>query len=178
MPIEKKDLGQPERLSLDEFSRQKGQGNFVTVVSDIDKGSLLEVIDSHQSDKIIETLNQQPLEIRENVKEVSVDMWGGFPKVIKEVFPAALIVIDRFHVMKLVNKALNKIRLLLEFKSLKNRYLLMKNSENLTEDEKTSKVVSFGSMYFRGNGSNFRKTQPGDLLLLYSKNNQRSHGRY
>jgi transposase len=61
---------------LDEFSRQKGQGNFVTVVSDIDKGSLLEV------------------------------------KVIKEVFPNALIVIDRFHVMKLVNKALNKIRLL------------------------------------------------------------------
>jgi transposase len=72
----KKDWGLPERLSLDEFSRQKGQGNFVTVVSDIDKGSLLEV------------------------------------KVIKEVFPNALIVIDRFHVMKLVNKALNKIRLL------------------------------------------------------------------
>jgi transposase len=36
----KKDWGRPERLSLDEFSRQKGQGNFVTVVSDIDKGSL------------------------------------------------------------------------------------------------------------------------------------------
>ena len=38
---EKKDWGLPERLSLDEFSRKKGQGNFVTVVSDIDKGSLI-----------------------------------------------------------------------------------------------------------------------------------------
>jgi transposase len=137
LPAKKKDWGQPERLSLDEFSRQKGQGNFVTVVSDIDKGSLLEVIDSHQSDEIIEVLNQQPLEVRENVKEVSVDMWGGFPKVIKDVFPQALIVIDRFHVMKLVNKSLNKIRLLLELKGLKNRCLLMKNSADLTPEEKS-----------------------------------------
>ncbi|MGK7876262.1 MAG: transposase [Xenococcaceae cyanobacterium] len=30
------------------------------------------------------------------------------------IFPNALIVIDRFHVMKLLNKALNKIRLELE----------------------------------------------------------------
>ena len=73
-----------------------------------------EVINSHKSDEIIAALKSQPQATRENVKEVSVDMWGGFQKVIKEVFPNALIVIDRFHVMKLVNKFLNKIRLLLD----------------------------------------------------------------
>ena len=125
----------PERLSLDEFSKEKGKSKFVTVVSDIDKSSLLEVINSHKSDEIIEALKSQPEAVRENVKEVSVDMWGGFQKVIKEVFPNALIVIDRFHVMKLVNKSLNKIRLLLELKGLKNRCLLMKNSSDLTEEE-------------------------------------------
>jgi transposase len=108
----------------------------VTVVSDIDKGSLLEVIDSHKSEEIIEVLKQQPLSMREQVREVSVDMWGGFPKVIKEVFPNALIVIDRFHVMKLVNKALNKMRLNLELKGLKNRCLLLKNEADLTDSEK------------------------------------------
>ena len=36
---------------------------------------------------------------------VCVDMWGGFPKVIREVFPNAKIVIDRFHVQKLINQA-------------------------------------------------------------------------
>ncbi|WP_147696152.1 transposase, partial [Vogesella mureinivorans] len=97
---------------------------------------LLEVVDSHKSEEIIEVLKQQPQAIRENVKEVSVDMWGGFPKVIKEVFPNALIVIDRFHVMKLVNKALNKMRLNLELKGLKNRCLLLKNQVDLTESEK------------------------------------------
>ena len=49
-------------------------------------------------------------------------MWGGFQKVIKEVFPNALTVIDRFHVMKLVNHSLNQIRLILALKGLKNRY--------------------------------------------------------
>jgi transposase len=97
---------------------------------------LLEVIDSHKTDEIIEVLKQQPQSIREQVQEVSVDMWGGFPKVIKEVFPNALIVIDRFHIMKLVNKALNKIRLLLDLKGLKNRCLLLKNGTDLTQEEK------------------------------------------
>ncbi len=126
----------PTRLSLDEFSKEKGKRKFVTVVSDIDRGSLLEVIDSHKSEEIIEVLKAQPEAIRENVKEVSVDMWGGFQKVIKEIFPKALIVIDRFHVMQLVNKALNKIRLLLDLKGLKNRCLLLKNGTDLTEVEK------------------------------------------
>jgi transposase len=132
----KKDWSMPERLALDEFSREKGKRKFVTVVSDLDKSSLLEVIDSHKSEEIIEVLKAKSQEARENVKEVSVDMWGGFQKVIKEVFPNALIVIDRFHVMKLVNKAVNKIRLLLELKGLKNRCLILKNGEDLTEEEK------------------------------------------
>ena len=70
---------------------------------------MIEVIDSHEQEEIIETLKQQPLEVREKVEEVSVDMWGGFPKVVEEVFPNAVVVIDRFHVMKLVNEELNKI---------------------------------------------------------------------
>ena len=81
------------------------------MISDLDKSSLLEVIDSHKSEEIIEALKKQRLKLRENVKEVSVDIWGGFQKVIKAVFPNALIRIDRFQVMKSVNKALNKLRL-------------------------------------------------------------------
>ena len=56
LAAEKKDWGDPERLSLDEFSRLKGQRKFVTVVSDIDRGALIEAIDSHQSEEIIKVL--------------------------------------------------------------------------------------------------------------------------
>jgi transposase len=123
-------------LSLDEFARRKGQGKFATILTDLDKSSLLEVIDSHKSDDIIDILKQQPLAMREGVEEVCVDMWGGFPKVIREVFPNAETVVDRFHVQKLVNKALNKIRLALNLKGLENRYLLMSNQPNLASEDK------------------------------------------
>ncbi len=120
-------------MSLDEFSRRKGKGRFATVLVDLDKSSLLEVIDSHKSDDIITVLKQQPESVRDSVKEVCVDMWGGFPKVIKKVFPNAAIIIDRFHVMKLVNKSLNKLRLDLELKGLKNRCLFLNNNQSLSE---------------------------------------------
>lgn len=75
--------------------------------------------------------------MRASVEEVCVDMWGGFPKVIKAVFPNASIVTDRFHVMKLVNKSLNRIRLKLGFTGLKNKTLLMKNYQDLNDAEKS-----------------------------------------
>ena len=83
----------PKRLNLDEFSRRKGQRNLATLVTDLDKSSLLEVIDFHKSDDIITVFKQQPQSMREQVEEVSVNMWGGFPKVIKSVFPNAKVVI-------------------------------------------------------------------------------------
>jgi len=132
----KKDWGEVQRLSMDEVSKRKGSRDFVTVVSDIDQGCLLEVIDSHKHQDIIEVLLQQPLEVRESVTEVSVDMWAGFPKVIQEVFPNAVVVIDRFHVMKLVLETLNKIRRLVGVTVKGSKYILMKNHQDLTEFDK------------------------------------------
>ena len=105
----------------------------------------MEVIDSHKSEDIITVLKQQPSAMREGVEEVCVDMWGGFPKVIREVFPNAKIVIDRFHVQKLINRALNKIRLVLKLKGLKNRYLLMSNQSNLTDENREALEVVLSS---------------------------------
>lgn len=62
----------------------------MTVIADIEAGKLIEVIDSHRQQEIIETLIQQRLEVREQVEEVRVDMWGGFPQVVQAVFPNAV----------------------------------------------------------------------------------------
>jgi transposase len=122
-------------LSIDEISKRKGHKDFVTVVCDIDRADLVEVIDSHKQDQIVEVLERQPLEIRKQVKEVSVDMWGGFPKVIEKVFPNAVVVIDRFHVMKTVNSNLNTIRKQSEIKVKNNKFVLLKNGIDLNDEE-------------------------------------------
>lgn len=108
----------------------------MTVVSDIDRGKLLEVMDTHQQKDIIETLKQQPLELRKQVEEVSVDMWGGFPKVVKEVFPNAKLVFDRFHIMKPVNEELNQVRKLTGMTVIGSKFILLKNGVNLIESER------------------------------------------
>ena len=58
-------------------------------------------------------------------------MWGGFPKVIKKVFPNAKIIIDRFHVMKVVNKDLNKLRRAAGITDRQSKSLLLSNRINL-----------------------------------------------
>lgn len=123
-------------MSIDEISRRKGHRDFATVVCDIDQSILLEVIDSHRQDDIIEVLKQQPIEVREQVEEVSVDMWGGFPKVVQAVFPNAKLVFDRFHVMQPVNKELNKIRKQTKMTVKGSKFILLKNNDDLNEEEK------------------------------------------
>jgi hypothetical protein len=54
-----------------------------------------------------------------------------FPCVIKEVFPNAAIVIDRFHVMMQVNKDFKKLCKKVGIKIKDGQYLLLKNSEDL-----------------------------------------------
>lgn len=129
------------KISIDEFSHRKGQGNFATVVCNLETAELIEVIDSHQQDEIIKTLMEWPLEVREAIQEVSVDMWGGFTKVIQTVFPKARIIYDRFHVMKILNKELNEIRkqcnpALKNLKIKSIRSLILKNGADLSDEEK------------------------------------------
>ena len=55
-----------------------GHKDFKTVVSDIEGHQLLEVINSHKQNEIIEVLMEQELEVRQLVQEVSIDMQGYF----------------------------------------------------------------------------------------------------
>ena len=52
-----------KRVSIDEISMRKGKGCFVTVVSDIEGGNLIEMIDSHRQQDIVEVLMRQPLKV-------------------------------------------------------------------------------------------------------------------
>ena len=135
IPVEKNFWESVKRVSIDEISMRKGKGSFVTVVSDIEGGNLIEMIDSHRQQDIVEVLMRQPFKVREQVEEVSVDMWGGFPKVREQVFPNAKLVIDRFHVMKAVNKDVNKLRREIGITDRGSKYLLLSNRINLDYEQ-------------------------------------------
>ena len=57
--------------------------------------------------------------------------------MVEEVFPNAEIVFDRFHVMKPVNEELNLIRKQVKVTEKGSKFILLKNGEDLTEEEQT-----------------------------------------
>jgi transposase len=95
----------------------------------------LEGIDSHKQADIIAVLSQPALATRSQVEEVSIDMWGGFVKVVKTVFPNAKIVDDRFHIMQPVTQELNKVRQQVGVSVKGGKFILLKNGKDLTEAE-------------------------------------------
>jgi transposase len=102
-----------EYLSLDEVSLSKGEiYTFLTNKGGKGKqGSLVCCTGSTLSKNIISTIKRIPQSARDQVKEVTIDMARNMEASVKECFPNAKIVTDRFHVVKLVLDALQHLRI-------------------------------------------------------------------
>ncbi len=101
------------KLSIDETALSNGE--LYTVVTNKagkgQKGTLVAIVEGTQSDKIIKVLESIPEEAREMVEEVTLDMAGSMNRIVKQSFPKASLVIDRFHVQKLAYDALQEMRI-------------------------------------------------------------------
>ena len=77
-----------------------------------------------------------------NIAEISCDMSPAFIKGVKDNLPNAQITFDKFHVLKLINEAVDKVR---RAEASSNpvltglRYIFLKNEINLTEKQKLKK---------------------------------------
>jgi len=73
-----------------------------------------------------------------------MDMWQPYKDAVKTVLPKAIIIVDKFHVVRMANQALETIRKQLrEGLSLKerrglmhNRFIHLKRHKELTEMDK------------------------------------------
>jgi len=102
-----------EYLSIDEVSLSKGElYTFVTNKKGRGKKkTLVASIKGTRSKDIIDVLNRIPLEKRELVREVTLDMANNMQLASKICFPNSYLVTDRFHVVKLVMEALQHLRI-------------------------------------------------------------------
>lgn len=100
-------------LSIDETALTNGE--LYTVVTNKagkgKKGTLVAMIAGTQAQKVIEVLEKIPEQERGSVEEVTLDMAGSMRKIVRKCFPAAVRVIDRFHVQKLAYDALQEMRI-------------------------------------------------------------------
>ena len=130
-------------IGMDETSK-KGQ-NYISIVVDLDTHNVLFVTDGKDAttiDRYVEDMkahNGDP----DNIKIVTCDMALGFKAATEKNFKNSTQVIDKFHVIKNANEAVNDVR---KAESKENsllnrtRFIWLKNDVNLTEKQKALKV--------------------------------------
>ena len=103
--------------SIDELSLSKGElYTFITNKEGKGKsGTLVAVVMGTKADDIEAVLKKLPFETRLLVKEITLDMAKNMEAGVKNAFPNALLVTDRFHVAKLALDALQHIRVKLRW---------------------------------------------------------------
>jgi len=129
-------------LSIDEISLRKHH-KYLTVISNFETGEVIGVAENRDYTALANFMKNLPLEIRNNIEAVAIDMWDPYIKAIKEHLPNAHIVFDLFHVTAAFSRIIDKIRNLEyrkadpELKRLMkgSRFLLLKNPQNLKFDE-------------------------------------------
>ncbi len=144
--LEHRTLGQIDAIGVDEIQYAKGH-KYLTLVYQIDLGvtRLLWVgkertIESFQG--FFTTVGE---EITSKIVFVCSDMWEPYLKVVREKCTEALHILDRFHIVAKMNKALDEVRagesrrMASEGRTpllKKSRWLLLKREETLKTEQR------------------------------------------
>ena len=113
-----------------------GRKEMVTSFVDNKRKCLREIAPSKNPDDIKRTIEHIPG--RENVTHACIDMEDNFRNFIKNFFPNAKIVVDKFHVIRLIQPAIRKYRKEATGDKRSNpiRLLLLKNRKRLKPYQK------------------------------------------
>lgn len=125
-----------DKLSIDEVSLSKGElYTFVTNKNTMvkNKKSVVAVINGTEAKVIQEVLGKISLEKRNKVKEVSMDMARNMGLAVENSFPNSNMVIDRFHVVRLVMDAMQHMRVKLRWKAIDEENTAIKQSKEKGE---------------------------------------------
>lgn len=127
-------------LGVDEVACAKGH-DYVTVVYDLDSGGLLWVGDGKTADSFAAFLAELSPQTAAGIQAVAMDMGPAYQAAVKTQLPEAVIVFDRFHVMKLYSDVIRTVRKA-EFRKADadgkqvikgSLYLLLSNKQRLDE---------------------------------------------
>ena len=100
----------PQHLSFDEFKYAKNRMAFEYI--NVETGELLDILEARTARAIKDHfLTHYQLKDRRRVETVTIDMNAGYVSVIQALFPNAKIIIDRFHLVQLISRAMNKTRI-------------------------------------------------------------------
>jgi len=137
---EYEDFQEISSIGLDETSRAKGH-EYITLFVDLQQRRTIFITESKDNTTVkrfTEDFEAHNGKV-DNIKNVSCDMSPAFIKGVKEYLPKAQITFDKFHILKIINEAVNNVRKQ-EVNTNKlligTKYIWLKNYKNLTVKQK------------------------------------------
>jgi len=144
-------------LSMDETSLS--QGELYTIITNKaakgKKGSLVAMVKGTVSETVISILEKIPKQLRNQVKEITIDLAPTMEIIARRSFPKATIVSDRFHVQKLASDAVQELRIKYRWEAIDQenkerdlaKYMNVKFVPNILENGDTVKQLLARSRY-------------------------------
>ena len=134
----------PKVLLFDEFKSTKdAEGAMSFIVINGDNSQIVDMLESRTLAFLRKYFSAYTKEAREKVEMIVMDMYAPYMSLVRSLFPNAKIVLDRFHIVGLVNTAMKFTRINImnqfdkdtrEYKRLKYDWkLLQKNKYDLSE---------------------------------------------
>jgi len=134
------DYSDLKAVGMDETSKRKGH-DYITLFVDLFKKQTIFIAEGKDHETIkafvddLKVHNGQA----EAITDVSCDMSPAFIKGVENNLPNAKITFDRFHIMKIINSAVDKVRkqeVQTQVLLKGSRYVFLKNEKNLTNAQR------------------------------------------
>ena len=97
-----------EYLGIDEFSLRKGH-NYMTIFIDLQRGTIIHAVEGRSADVISPFLKIVARKAKK-LKAIAMDMSRPYSSAVTEHLPHVDIVFDRYHIMAIMNKAIESLR--------------------------------------------------------------------
>jgi len=136
---ELEDFSELISVGVDETSKKKHH-DYISLFVDMGKKKTIFITEGKSSETVKDF--KKDLELHsgnaENIENVSCDMSPAFIKGVRDNLPNAEITFDKFHILKIINEAVDKVRKeeAKNFDLLKGtKYIFLKNYSNLTQKQ-------------------------------------------
>lgn len=96
-------------MSWDEYHFKKGKRSFIA--QDFDSLKVITILDGRTQATIRNHFQRYSRQVRNRVKVITMDMFSPYYQLAKQLFPHAKIVLDRFHIMQHLSRAMNRVRI-------------------------------------------------------------------
>lgn len=119
----------PEIISIDEFKGNSGNEKYQVIITNPKNKKVLDILPNRKKTQLIDYFKQ--FSNRKSVKLVVMDMWSTYYDVCRMMFPNAQIIIDKYHYIRQVYWALDRVRKRVQKGFIKHKRIYFKHSKRL-----------------------------------------------